>query len=140
MAYCTIADMQGRFDEYELIELSNPGGSVIDENVINQAILDAEAEIEAYLGGRYDLPLDPVPKILVPIACKLTRYYLYDNAPTEAVEKSYQDAIRTLKDVAKGTIRLGISTDGNTASQNESSAEISSDSPVWGRPTSGGFI
>lgn len=140
MAYCTIADMLSRFGESELVQLTNPGGTVVDEAVLGQVILDAAAEIEAYLGGRYALPLNPVPKVLVRIACNLARYYLYDNESNEAVEKGREDAVGFLKSVAKGDIRLGIASDGGTAVQTESTSAMQADNPVWGRAKSGGFI
>lgn len=140
MIYCTVADMQTRFDEWELIELSSPGGQSIDATVIEQAIVDAEAEIESYLGGRYALPLNPVPKVLNRIACNLARYYLHDGSSNEAVDKAYKDALRFLKDVANGLVKLGVSTDGSEATSTSQTAEMQSDSTVWGRKNSGGFI
>ncbi|PIP98548.1 MAG: hypothetical protein COW76_20515 [Shewanella sp. CG18_big_fil_WC_8_21_14_2_50_42_11] len=140
MTYCTVADMQTRFDEWELIGLSNPGGQAIDAAVIEQAIVDAEAEIESYLGGRYALPLNPVPKVLNRIACTLARYYLHDGQLNEAADKAYQDALRFLKDVAKGLVKLGVDTDGAEATSTSQTVKMQSDSAVWGRKNSGGFI
>lgn len=140
MPYCTATDMQTRFENWELIDLTNPGGDTIALAVLNQAIDDAGAEIEAYLGGRYSLPLNPVPKVLNRIACNLARYYLYDNKPTESVEKAYGEAIGFLSQVAKGHIKLGIASDGSEAQEVEASAQMQSDATVWGRGSSGGFI
>ncbi|KUJ73927.1 hypothetical protein AVO42_00455 [Thiomicrospira sp. XS5] len=140
MAYCTVADLQARFDSWELVDLTNPGGDSVDTPALEQVILDAEAEIESYLGGRYALPIDPVPKVLNRIACNIARYYLYDNEVPEPVEKAYQRALGFLKDVSRGLAELGIAADGNEATGTESTAEMQSDPTVWGRNESGGFI
>lgn len=140
MAYCTVQDMQTRFGDYELIQLTNPGGTDIDTLPLDQAISDAAAEIEIYLGGRYSLPLDPVPTGLNRIACNMARYYLHDLDKPEPIETAYKNAIDFLKRVAKGEISLGIATDGSQAQQTESTAEIQSGGSVWSRNNSGGFI
>ncbi|MGE4501982.1 MAG: gp436 family protein [Thiomicrospira sp.] len=138
--YCTQADLINRFGEWELVGLTNPGGDTINTAALDQAMADAGAEIEAYLGGRYALPLNPVPKVLNRIACNLARYYLYDNAVPDTVEKTYQDSLRFLKDVAKGLVKLGIAADGSQPNAAESSAKMTSTQPVWNRTKSGGFI
>lgn len=140
MAYCTSDDMQTRFEDWELIDLTNPGGNAIDLTKVNQSIEDAGAEIEAYLGGRYTLPLNPVPKVLNRIACNLARYHLYDNKPTEAVEKAYQDGLGFLTSVAKGHIKLGIDVNGQEAIGTSQTAQMTSSAPVWHRKKSSGFI
>lgn len=138
--YCTQVDLINRFGEWELIGLTHPGGDTLNAAALDQAIEDAGAEIEAYLGGRYALPLNPIPKVLNRIACNLARYYLHDNAVPEAVEKAYQDSLRFLKDVSKGLVKLGIAADGSQPNAAESSAQMTSTQPVWGRTTSSGFI
>jgi len=140
MTYCTADDMQTRFESWELIDLTNPGGSAVDLAELNQAIVDAAAEIEAYLGGRYALPLNPVPKVLNRLACNMARYYLYDNKPTEEVKNAYTEALSFLDKVAKGHIKLGIAADGNEASSNEATSQMHSDASVWRRTESSEFI
>ncbi len=109
MAYATQADMIARFGEPELIQLTDRQGlGVIDATVLDQALFDADVQIDAHLAGRYSLPLDPVPAVLVPFACDLARLALYTDAAPETVQKRADKATRFLELVAKGTIQLGL--------------------------------
>jgi phage gp36-like protein len=104
--YCTKQNLIDRFDEEELIQLTdNANLGAIDDDVINAAITDAEAEINSYLTA-YLLPLAIIPFNFTRIASDLARYYLYEDAPTDTVIKRYDDAIRYLLLIAKGTILL----------------------------------
>lgn len=110
MAYADKQNMIDRFGETELIQVSNRDipGDVINDEAFAQAQQDGDAEIDAYLQGRYPLPLTHVPPVLCRLACDLYRYYLYTPRTTEEVEKRYDAAIKFLKDVSKGEVNLGI--------------------------------
>lgn len=109
-AYCTVQDLIDRYGETEILELTDrdQSGSV-DQTVAERAIDDASAEVDGYIGSRYDLPLDSPPAVLTRIAADIARYRLYDNLATEEVRKRYEDALRFLKSVGKGEISLGAS-------------------------------
>lgn len=111
MPYATLADMTARFGEEQLIQLSDRAGTgVMDESVIEQALADASAVVDGYLAGRYPVPLDPVPAILVGYVCDLARYNLYPDAqmPDEhPVRQRHKDAIRFLETVGQGKLNLG---------------------------------
>lgn len=100
--------MIDRFSELELIQLTNLDNSVgiINDTVLNQAISDAEAEINGYLTA-YTLPLTTVPANLVRIACDIARYYLYADAVTPRVQDLYDSALKFLLLIGKGVISLG---------------------------------
>ena len=107
MSYATQADLETRFGSVELAQLSDrTNGSVIDATVVARAIADAEAEIDGWLGRRYQLPLATVPAVLGLIACDLARYYLYDDKATDAVQKRYDDGVKRLKAIAAGDVVL----------------------------------
>jgi len=109
--YCSIQDLINRFGEHELISISdheNVGG--IDESVIDMAITDAAAEIDAYIGARYSVPLTSIPAVLTVHACNITRYRLYDERSLDEVTERYKQAISFLKMVADGKGSLGIET------------------------------
>ncbi|ABE45643.1 gp436 family protein [Polaromonas sp. JS666] len=110
MSYAVKQDMIDRFAQSELIQLTDRTGSAIavDDAVLAQALLDADAEIDGYLMGRYALPLASVPRILIGACCDVARYRLYDDRATEQVTKRYDDAIKFLKLVADGKVSLGI--------------------------------
>ena len=107
MTYATQQDLIERFGEQELAQLSDrANGSVIDAAVLGRALADADAEINSYLGRRYVLPLAPVPAVVPRLAADMARYYLYDERVTEAVAQRYKDAVRLLRDMASGAVRL----------------------------------
>ncbi len=115
MTYATKQNMIDRFGEAELVELTNrAGGAAIDDNVLNRALADADAEVNGYLAAKYSLPLAVVPAILEPVACDIARYYLYEDRVTEAVLERYKARVAFLKGVASGAVNIGVST-GNEA-------------------------
>lgn len=110
MAYITKAQMILEFGEPELIQLTNRTGTgtVIDDDVLDQAMLNAEGEVDSYIGTRYELPLPSVPTILTAFTCDIARYRLYDDQSTDEVLRRYERAIAWLRDIAKGVVGLGI--------------------------------
>lgn len=133
MPYATQADLISRFDEREIVELSDRANvGVINTAVVAGKLADAEAEINIYLQGRYALPLPSVPSVLVRVACDIARYHLYDNRATEAVTQRYKDAIAFLKGVAKGDVHLGVD-QANQAQTVSSAPEFDAPARVFGR-------
>lgn len=133
MPYCTKQNLIDRFGERELIQLTDRDLSgVIDDAVLNQAIGDADAEINGYLTA-YTLPLAVVPANLERIACDMTRYYLYDDAVTDLVQARYDAAVKYLMQVAKGVISIGPDTTGSIPPATSNSAEFSSSPSVFKR-------
>jgi len=107
MPYASQDDLETRFGVIEIAQLSDRvNGTTADATVVARAISDAEAEIDGWLGQRYQLPLASVPAVLGLIACDLARYYLYDDRATDAVKKRYDDAVRRLKALANGEMVL----------------------------------
>jgi phage gp36-like protein len=112
MPYATKQDLIDRFGEPELIELTDRDDSgAIDDTVLDQALADAQEEIDTYVGARYRLPLESTPQILVRWCADIARYHLYDDAAPEQVQKRY-DAVRgSMKMLAEGKTSLGLDTD-----------------------------
>lgn len=111
MGYATKQNMIDRFDQAELIQLTDRGtpatGAIVDA-VLNSALADADAEIDGYLVGSHALPLPSVPRNLVMLACDLARYKLYDDRATEHVRQRYDDAVKYLVRVGKGELALSL--------------------------------
>nr|WP_249745769.1 DUF1320 domain-containing protein [Serratia marcescens] len=85
----------------------------LDEAAISQALADTDEEINSWLSRRYKLPLETaVPRLLQRVAVSIAFYWLADrdNQVTELVQKRYDDAIKTLKDIANGQRDLGLPT------------------------------
>lgn len=108
--YATQADMVARFSLVELIQLTDRDhtASEVDADVLERALADADAEVDARLQARYALPLASVPRLLVNIACDITRYRLMDDRATDQVTRRYDDAIKLLDRIAKGQLSLGL--------------------------------
>lgn len=107
-AYATTADLVTRYGEAEIIQLTDRAHlGVIDAGVAAQALDDANAEVDSYLAVRYPVPPDPLPTLLVRLACDIARYRLYDDAAPEEIRKRYEDATRLLARIASGDISIG---------------------------------
>lgn len=109
MSYALQADMTLRFGEAEVIELADRDNlGTIDATVLQGALDDASAEIDAYLSCRYVVPLTIVPRVFVTYCCDIARYRLSGAATTEVdpVRDRYKDAIRFLEAVRDGKIEL----------------------------------
>ena len=107
MPYATLQDLVDRFGYEQLAQLSDrDAGAVIDEVVVGRALADADAEIDGYLAALYALPLTAVPALLVRMACDLARYRLFGDRVTEQVRQLYTDAVRDLKAIAGGAIKI----------------------------------
>ncbi len=133
MPYCTLQNLKDRFGETELIQLTDlANASAIDTAVLNEAIADADAEINSYLTA-YSLPLAIIPANFERMACDITRYYLFGVSVPELVQKRYDNAIKYLNLVAKGVINLAPDTSGTVVEETSSSVEFSSSASVFGR-------
>lgn len=110
MPYATQSDLTARFTETELIQLTDRDAttSAVDTAVLDAALQDADAEIDARLMARYTLPLASVPRLLVNAACDIARYRLYDDRAPDHVVKRYDDALRLLDKISKGDVQLGL--------------------------------
>jgi len=138
MSYCTQQDMTDRFGEPEIMQLTDRNNiGVIDVAVLLRAISDASAEIDSYL-AKYTLPLVTIPAVLVRICCDIARYYLYDDAMIDTVEKRYEAVIKYLVQVAKGSISLGVDSAGD-APVSHDTVLMQSDGSIFGR-SNNGFI
>ena len=140
MAYCTESDLLTLIPQRELAELTADSGDTPDSQVVAEAINLADAEIDAYLGSRYTLPLTPVPDQVKGLSMDMTLYHLYSRrsvAPTVRRQK-YETALSFLKQVAAGeAVVEGASEPLAETEQVES--EFSSATRVFSRTTQGNW-
>lgn len=107
MSYATLDDLTSRFGEDEVLQLTDADRSgVPDPDTIERAQSDADAEIDAALIARYALPMAPVPKLLVRIACDLMRESFYTSAMPDVVKDRATVSRRLLASISRGDIRL----------------------------------
>ena len=114
MRYCTLSDLKLAIPARALIQLSNddPSASRMNARVVKEAIRQAEERCDAYLRGRYVLPLSPVPTVIRDACVYLARHWLYARRPEgadlpEAVTSTYKNAIKLLEDVRDGKLTIG---------------------------------
>ena len=131
--YCSPADLQQRFGEQELTQLTDRNGSGSpDAALLQKAIDDASAEINGYLRGRVALPLADVPPELAVYAADMARYRLYTISPTDEVSARYDKAIGWLRRVSEG--RLTLVTD-DPANSGDDAVQFESAPSIFARGT-----
>lgn len=113
MAYLTQSQLEERIGANEVAQLADrERAGVADPAVIASAIIDAEAEINSYLGARYALPISPsVPDQVKSLTAVIARYNLHRRELDEGHPAyiAYRDAVRYLERVASGLITLPLS-------------------------------
>jgi phage gp36-like protein len=144
VGYCTVEQLIERCGLSILIQLTNrdtPGAEEINTIVLDGAVVDATAEINMHLAGRYALPLSTIPLPIVRIACVLVRDILAGNSDSsdERWQKQAEDARKMLRDIGAGRMSLGVDALAATAAP-ESGVAIESGGRVWDRDGSKGFI
>ena len=104
MPYASASDLQAKFGNTELLQIADyDANGTADPTALDTALTDASAEIDAYLGIAYTLPLPtPAPPLLVRLCLDLARYALYKDQSPENVRKNREDAISLLKRIATG--------------------------------------
>ena len=111
MAYCTLTDLKKVFPEEKIVMLTDDDNTgMVDETRLNEAIAQADADIDAYCGSRFELPFSPVPDIIRKISVDITIYNLYSRRLDEIPktrEDRYRDAVKKLEGISKGTISIG---------------------------------
>lgn len=114
MHYITPDTLIKAFSKVTLVQLSNDDyqAKEVETATLELAIQTATERIDAALRSRYRLPLAEVPTLLRSHALTLARYWLYSRRPDikmpETVEKTYQQAIKELEQIANGRLHLGV--------------------------------
>ncbi len=93
----------------EAVAASDADGSgQIDRKWLIAKLIDAQAEVEANIAGRYMLPLSEIPAILQSAVADLARARLYRREVPEAVAEAVKSQRRLLERIAKGDLRLAL--------------------------------
>jgi phage gp36-like protein len=113
MHYATRQDLLDADGSFVWNMAINRETNELDEVAIAQVLEDTDEEINSLLSRRFKLPLETtVPRILTRVAISIAFYWLADrdSQATELVRKRYEDAIKTLKEIAGGQRDLGLPT------------------------------
>lgn len=111
MAYTDQTQLTDRFGEAFLIRLTDraePATGAIDTDVIGRALADTDAMIDGYVAGRYALPLDTTPPLVADLALVIAIYKLHVYEPDAKIRADYEDALKQLREIASGTIKLAV--------------------------------
>ncbi|AWX98559.1 hypothetical protein A8139_00730 [Marinomonas primoryensis] len=84
----------------------------LNDTAINEALEQADDEINSYLARRYVLPLETVPSMLSKLAITISFYWLADRdqQATNLMTERYKSALETLKEIGTGRRELGLPT------------------------------
>lgn len=121
MTYATQTQLTERFGAAMLVNLTDRAAvatGAIDVAVIARALADTDAMIDGYLAARYTLPLTEVPPLVADLAMQIAIYKLHVNDPDPKISKDYDNALRMLRDIGTGAVRIsaaGIEPAGATA-------------------------
>jgi len=112
MPYSTLDDLKKLIPEEILVQLTDDEetGSV-NQARIDEAIAQADAEINAYCSPRYEVPFSPAPELVRKLSVDIAIYNLYSRRAEEIPatrSERYKNAIRQLEGIAKGIVSLGV--------------------------------
>lgn len=140
MPYCTQDDILAMMDEAELIQATDDDGAgIIGASKVAQAIAQADAEIDGYLGGRYAVPLSPAPAVLLHMSVDMAIYHILSRrlgAPEHRKDR-YKNAVAFFKSVAKGDVSLGANDPDGTGETGR--PEFEGPSRIFSRTTMAGY-
>jgi len=143
MPYSTIDDIRELLPEAEILRLTDDEGlGVAGVTRVSEAIAQADSEIDGYCGGRYRVPVEPVPELLKKLSVDMAVYNLYSRAvqvmPGVRAER-YRNAVRQLEGISKGLVFPGVSA--RPASDTGHGAETNRDAAdnVFSRGTMEGY-
>jgi phage gp36-like protein len=104
MAYCSEDDLLKMVPQAELAELTAESGEAPDSRIINEAISQADAEIDSYLGVRYAVPLSSPPARVKALSIDLAIYHLYSRRSVipPVRQQKYEAAVAFLQQVGAG--------------------------------------
>ena len=114
MPYCAIEDIKKLLPEADLVQLTDDeGAGSVHQGRVEEAIAQADADIDSYLGAKYNVPLSPAPAVVRKLSVDIAVYNLYSRRLEKVPEtrsERYKNAVRMLEGIAKGTIAIGAAT------------------------------
>ncbi|WP_126975039.1 gp436 family protein [Frigidibacter oleivorans] len=109
--YATLQQLTDRYGARMLVALTDRGEmstGEIDVPTVDRALADTAATIDGYLMVRYRLPLAEVPALVTDLALAIAIWKLHTSAADPKIEADYKEAIRQLRDLSSGAMRLDV--------------------------------
>lgn len=141
--YSTLDDIRKLVPEEAIVQLTDDEGlGTVNQTRVDEAIAQADAEVDSYCGGHYSVPFGTTPEIVKKLSVDIAIYNLYSRRVEELPgvrAQRYKNAVRQLEAIAKGTLSLGV--DPAPAAPTDSSAETNkpTDTNVFSRDNMEGF-
>ncbi|GAB4389038.1 MAG: hypothetical protein Kow0025_11970 [Thermodesulfovibrionales bacterium] len=112
MPYSSVDDMKGLLPEEVLVQLTDDEGlGSVNRQRVEEAIAQADAEIDSWCGERYAVPFSTVPAVVKKMSADIAVYNLYCRRVAEMPEvrkDRYRNAVRQLEAISKGAVSLGV--------------------------------
>mgnify|MGYP001585036095 CR=1 FL=1 len=141
--YSTLTDIKKLIPETAIIQLTDDeNAGVVNQTRVDEAIAQADAEIDSYCGGKYSVPFATVPDIVKKISVDIAIYNLYSRRVEEMPETRsdrYKNAIRQLEGIAKGNISIGEATEPTPATQGGPKTNKADSDRIFTKDTLNGF-
>jgi phage gp36-like protein len=109
VSYASQQNLIDRMGEAAVIALTDRGAQplgAIDMAVVARALAEADAVVDGYLAARYRLPLASTPALLADLATSIALWKLHASTPEDKVKADYDAAIKSLRDIASGMLRI----------------------------------
>jgi phage gp36-like protein len=141
--YSTVAALLKLLPEYEVLQLADDAaaGLLADpavNAVLEEAIEQADREIDAYVGTVKTVPLSPVPKLIENLSTKLAIHHLYLRRPGVEEPDTWQRettrCMRLLEAIATGKMALGAA-DGSAVEPSQGTASFTASERLMSRRT-----
>lgn len=115
MAYATQDDIITLYSEDALYVADRDGDGVVETDAVARALTSASGEIDSFIGVRYSLPLtiptgETAPDLLKQFCVDIAVYRLAlsRDVLSEEHRRRYEDTIKHLERIAKGTASLNL--------------------------------
>lgn len=134
MSYATQNDLERVYGESMVMRLADHDNSgTLDEQdqaAINDALTSASSTVDGYLATRYPVPLANPPLVIKNLTIDIAWYRLAYSRLKQTTEmrQRYEDAIDFLKDVSRGKASIGLDTNEDGVSDDQSGSVTSSTS------------
>lgn len=145
MGYCTVKSVREMLKDDVLNSLLGKNEYLPPEEIetkmlpkIEEAIVDADAEIDGYLNKRYPVPLVNIPEMITKISKDIAVYNLMSRSGIDEGEGEanyltrYKAAITYLTKVAEGKFDIGIQ-DSSPTQKVSSTFHFQSNAPIYNR-------
>lgn len=119
----SIIEFVDRFGIDEVVRMTDTrGDGRIGKATLVNALTDAQAQVEAYVGSRYALPLDSIPTLLKMAVGDIARGRLYAGAVPDGIDRTAKAAVAMLIRIQDGKLPI---TGAGSISAEQSDAPVS---------------